>query len=308
MDDLGVEISFDNKEYWEQRIETYLKNNHRNFEETYAVWQYFKHCLQTQNRFFFENPLISLIIAQFKQHRFTLSEGTRIYRARLDEEDKYAKECWALRRYNEFQKTNENDILAEYCKYEAQKFAKSAEFKEILTRNAEGFEGFNAKESGVPPFEKVNAGRCNPQHVAFLYAASDKQTAAAEIRPFVKDSISIAKLAVKKEMNLVDFYYESDENGIRSIDDCFFDRMRIEYSLVNKGNKEEYLVTQYLSLLAQHQGFDGIRFRSSLVENGENYVIFNPENCEAISSKIYILRKVEYNLSPILQEDEEEVK
>lgn len=83
--------------------------------------------------------------------------------------------------------------------------------------------------------------------------------------------------------------------------------MRNEFSLLNKGDKDEYLTTQYLSLLAMHQGFDGIRFKSSLVEKGTNYVIFDTKSCTPISSKMYILRKVEYELLPILLSDEKEV-
>lgn len=174
-------------------------------------------------------------------------------------------------------------------------------------RQSQGFEGFDAKGSGAPPYDKVSAGRCNPEHMVFLYAAKDEHTATAEVRPFIRDAVSIATLSVERDLKLVDFYYEYDEKGMRNIDNNFFDKMRGEFSLLNKGNKEEYLTTQYLSLLAHHQGFDGIRFRSSLVEHGENYVIFDTKSCLPISSKMYVLKKVEYELFPIILPNEKEL-
>ena len=99
----------------------------------------------------------------------------------------------------------------------------------------------------------------------------------------------------------------SSIKGFRDIDNIFFDKMREEFSTLNKGNKEEYLTTQYLSLLAHHHGFDGIRFRSSLVEQGENYVIFDAMTCQPILSKMYVLKKVEYELFPIILPSEKEL-
>lgn len=82
--------------------------------------------------------------------------------------------------------------------------------------------------------------------------------------------------------------------------------MRNEFSQLNKGDKEEYLITQYLSLLAHHHGYDGIRFKSSLIERGENCVIFDTKKCHPASPKMYTLKN-KYDLILILPEDEKEV-
>ena len=59
-----------------------------------------------------------------------------------------------------------------------------------------------------------------------------------------------------------------------------------EFARVNKGQKSDYLITQYITSLVEHSGSSGLCFRSSLVEDGTNYVIFRPNDCEAVSSKI----------------------
>lgn len=102
----------------------------------------------------------------------------------------------------------------------------------------------------------------------------------------------------------MDFYYEVDEKGIIPHTDLFYQRIRQEFSTIRKnGTPTDYLTTQYLTLLAQNAGFDGIRFRSSLVRKGENYVIFDKNNYTPIASKIYMIPQVKYTLLPILEDE-----
>jgi len=302
-------LNFDDKTYWDEKSRQFPSCGIglESIEETDEIWLYFKYCLQTQNRFFFNHPLKSIIIKHFEDHVFTLSKDTKIYRARIDQERRLENQCWLARDYNEFHSVKPDSQFVDFYKEAIGRIAENPEYQEFLVRQLQGFEGFDAQGSGAPSYEKVSAGRCNPEHTVFLYTANDKHTATAEVRPYIRDAVSIATLSVQKDLRLVDFYYEFNKDGFRNIDNVFFDKIRQEFSLLNKGNKDDYLITQYLSLLAEHQGFDGIRFRSSLVEKGINYVIFNPDNCVAISSEMYILRKVEYNLVPIIPKDKLEV-
>ncbi len=304
-----TEWDFEDKTYWDQKAKEFPSwgIGLERPEETNAIWQYFKYCLQTQNRFFFDHPLLPLIVKHFQEHIYVLQKSTKIYRARIDEGRKYENQCWLARDYINLQQTDMDSSFADYYQEQITKIAANPEYQNFVMRQSQGFEGFDAQGSGVPPYTQVPAGRCNPEHVVFLYASNDEHTAAAEVRPYIKDAISIATLSVEKDLKLVDFYYEFDATGNRSIDNIFFDKMRVEFSLLNKGKKEEYLTTQYLSLLAHYHGFDGIRFRSSLVGKGENYVIFEPENCPPVSSRMYILNKVQYELFPMILPSEKEL-
>lgn len=304
-----TKYNFEDKEYWDKKVREFPAwgVGLESFEETNAVWHYFKYCLQTQNRFFFDHPLLPMIVKHFQEHIYILPKDTKIYRARIDHNREYESQCWLARNYIDLKNTEADSQFADYYKEEAAKIVANPEYQKFLTRQADGFEGFDAQGSSTPPYDKVPAGRCNPEHIVFLYASSDEHTATAEVRPYIRDAVSIATLSVEKDLKLVDFYYEYDEKGCRDIDNIFFDKMREEFSTLNKGNKEEYLTTQYLSLLAHHHGFDGIRFRSSLVEQGENYVIFDAKSCPPISSKMYVLKKVEYELLPIILPSEKEL-
>lgn len=294
-----TEPNFEDKDYWDNKSRNY-QSELLDIKETQSIWNYFKYCLQTENRFFFDHPLLPLIINLFHVHSFELSKNTKIYRTRIDHDQTYASQCMLARNYFMLKNTDPNSFFADAYKKQAAKIADNPDYQKFLVRKGNGFEGFDAQGSGAPPYDKALAGRCNPEHVVFLYASGDKHTAVAEVRPYIRDAVSVAMLSVENNLKLVDFYYEFDKQGIREIDDIFFDKMRLEFSSLNKGNKEEYFTTQYLSLLAYHNGFDGIRFRSSLVEKGENYVIFNPKSCSPISSKMYILKNVEYNFLPII--------
>ena len=304
---LNIIQNYEDTAYWEQLTQGYLNRNWCTYEEAKNIWAYFKHCLKTQNRFFFANPLLSHIEEQFNNHVIELPVNTNIYRARIDDDGEHYEQCWLARNYMDLQHLATDKEFHDYFANQAKQIAESESFQQFLSRYVNGFEGFDAQNSGAPPFNYATAGRCNPENVSFLYASNDEHTATAEVRPYIRSAISVAILRTKRNLKLVDFYYENNEQGVRVIDNNFFEQIRGEFSKLNKGNKEEYLVTQYLSLLAKNLGFDGIRFRSSLVEKGTNYVIFDSGNCIPISSKMYVLKKVEYNLWPILLDEEKDL-
>ena len=74
--------------------------------------------------------------------------------------------------------------------------------------------------------------------------------------------------------------------------------MSSEFSMVNKGKENDYFATQYLTMLVKSLGYDGLKFKSSLVMDGLNYVIFDAEVCKPISSKLYTVAQVRYDVLP----------
>ena len=300
--------SFTDKEYWEEQLQTYAENGARSMHDNGGVWDYFKHCIRTQNRFFFQSPLLPVILTRFEQNTFILKADVPVYRARIDHKRECENQCWLAKDLQALQNTRTEEesesglatAIREYYKRQAESITKNPEYQKFVKRNATGFEGFDARGSGIAPYDKATVGRCNPQNVSYLYAASDPHTAVAEVRPFIRDSVSVATLQPQRDLKLVDFYYQYDKDGTIMISDAFWHKIRCEFSAINKGNSDEYLVTQFISALAQNAGYDGLRFRSSLVYEGTNYVIFDGDVCPAISSKMYIIPRVEYDLMPII--------
>lgn len=302
--------SFNDKEFWDAELQRYADLDACVPLDAGENWRYFMYCLQTQNRFFFQNPLVPVIINRFEKHAFILASNTMMYRARIDTNRELVNQCWLAKDLQDIQASElteeekQNESLAkaikEFYRSQSESILSNPDYQKFLERKALGFEGFDAEGSGAAPYEKTQAGRCNPEHVSFLYAADTVHTAVAEVRPYIRDAISVATLVPRHDLKLVDFYFEYDEHGAIMIDDAFYHQMRADFTIVNKGNKEDYLITQYLTLLAQNNGFDGIRFRSSLVRDGANYVLFSNSSCEVRSSKMYIIPEVKYFVCPIL--------
>jgi len=139
---------------------------------------------------------------------------------------------------------------------------------------------------GKPPSEIASQGRANPIGISYLYVASDIETAIAEIRPDKGDSVTIAEIALPKNLRFLDI--RSPKNTISPFDfsDNVLEGLYRDIDLLERFGEElskpvlprkahlEYLPTQYLTELVKNYGFDGVLYKSS-VGNGFNIVIFN---------------------------------
>ena len=293
---------YSNSSYWDNVVTQYFQGDYRytlvpDIER--QLWEYFKYCLKSKNRFFFENPLISVIKDSFEKNTFVLKKDTDVFRARNDDNHTL---WWKTIDFYELLETPYHIQSLESMGYEHSKLEelrrnyektlnspKNKYLKEKLDR---GFQGYDAEDCGAPPSEKAKAGRCNSEGVAYLYVAQEEHTAVAEIRPHTKDTISLATLRPKRDLKLVDFFY--DEKDTVHGEKFFYNTIQEEFSKINRGEIGEYLSTQYITSLVENLGYDGLRFHSSLVKNGTNYVIFHPQDCEPCSSKICYLLDVQY--------------
>lgn len=76
------------------------------------------------------------------------------------------------------------------------------------------------------------------------------------------------------------------------IEGIFFNDIQRDFSKINKTQNGDYLIPQFITSLVEHLGYGDLCFRSSLVKDGTNHVIFNPSDCPAISSKSFYLSEV----------------
>lgn len=288
--------------FWTDVIEQYIQNDNKYagcYNIEYYMWEYFKDCLNRKNRFFFEHPLLPVLKSEFNRNICKLSRETVIYRARVDHDNKLWNEWHEYGHIESIPKQLKNtekvnipsDKLVELWK-EYEDFIRSPKIQEIKQRIESGFQGFDASESSAPPAGKTSAGRCNPDGVSYLYAALEEHTAIAEIRPFIKDSISVAVLKPIRDLHLVNFDFEP--TALVKGRDFLFNNIQRDFSKINKTQNGDYLITQFIASLIEHLGYDGLSFRSSLVKDGTNYVIFNASDCPAISSKLVFLSEVKY--------------
>ena len=137
-----------------------------------------------------------------------------------------------------------------------------------------------------PRRDGAKEGRANPQGIPYLYTASHRETAIAEVRPWIGAYVSIAELKVARPLTIVNctslgagsFNYYSEEpypttreaaNWI-SIDEAF------SRPVTQKDRLADYVPTQILAESFRHHGFDGVAYRSSFGP-GHNFALFDLE-------------------------------
>ena len=162
------------------------------------------------------------------------------------------------------------------------------------------FKGFDADGSGAPSCDSIKAGRANPDFIRYLYLAEDADTACYEMRPIIGQYISVATFQTTKDLKLYDLTrrfpakFEDPKYEAPSLFDCISDH----FSMPNADDPRKYIPTQFLTEKIKELGFDGTRFRSSLKENGVNVVVFQPESCEALSSDLIQIGKINIGIQP----------
>lgn len=237
-------------------------------------WTSFTEEVIYNNRFHPNHPLLSFLQDYLDTHIAHLNNGTILYRARVIDYDK-------------------------------QDAGKTGIMKFIHNEDWGAFEGYDEKNSYVPPATAVSAGRANPERIVYLYTAKEIITAIGETRPRIFDHISVAKIQLLKDIKLADF--------TRSM---YSDELTLEQAKIaqivhafSKPCKDiiDYIPTQFIAEYVKTLGFDGIAFNSSFVPGGTNVTIFFPDAAKAIASAPYQMDTITYRarrIAPLKYLDE----
>ena len=137
----------------------------------------------------------------------------------------------------------------------------------------------------LPSVNYVRQGRANSDRKVVFYAASSKETAIKEMRPWIGSYVSVAAFKIKRELKIVDFFSsygglhqsfafamkrkkmsakEFDDYVWHSIGEAFCQPVTISDDPLG------YLPTQIIAELIESLGYDGLAYRSSTVP--EDYV------------------------------------
>lgn len=175
--------------------------------------------------------------------------------------------------------------LAEYVQKNNIKNIFDTEEQKIINKyGVKAWWGYNETESDAPPQGIAGAGRINPKGISYLYAADNKKTAALEVRPVISQYVSIAEIEIKSDLNLFDFTTQYDLGCSQKEWDCsiVLSVLSEYFSSPNYSGDTAYLATQYISEYIKHiktsngkKLFDGLCFKSSLDNEGLNYVLFD---------------------------------
>lgn len=152
----------------------------------------------------------------------------------------------------------------------------------------------------APKPKIASEGRLNRKKTAYLYLASDIDTAIAEVKPSNGHYVSLGEFEIIKDLdNLkiadfcnIDFYnFAKSDTDIQNY--IILKSLKERLSLPNPN--KEYDFTQIIADALIILGFDGIKFESS-VGKGYNLVLFNHCNASYIkdSYKAVLINEVQY--------------
>jgi len=163
-----------------------------------------------------------------------------------------------------------------------------------------------AEKMGKPPAEFVkNGGRANPVGISYLYTATNRSTAIAEVRPHKGDVITIAKIEIIDKLRLADlrnprkatspFSKESEETVYIFKYISLLQHFAEELSkpVLPRDAYLEYLPSQYLSELIKDAGFDGFIFKSS-VGKGDNVVLFDDKKVKIVEVELFEVKEIKF--------------
>jgi hypothetical protein len=153
------------------------------------------------------------------------------------------------------------------------------------------------KEEMKPISNWRREGRANPRGIPYLYLATTRETAMAEVRPWIGAIISVAKLQVRRDLKVIDCSKHHSKDSFvsllgdhtRPMEDGMW--MAIDRAFATPVSQDdeskEYVPTQIIAELFKSKGFDGIVYKSLLSDEGFNVALFNLEDAGVIHCALY---------------------
>jgi hypothetical protein len=150
-------------------------------------------------------------------------------------------------------------------------------------------------------------GRANPKGIPCLYMASNRETALAEVRPWVGSYVSVGQFKTVRKLKVVNctterkgfkFYFKEPSPKKRE-EAVWSDIDRaLSQPVTHTDDVADYVPTQVLSELFKSKGFDGIGYRSSLGD-GYNIALFDTNSTEIINCSLCEVDKIKLDSSEV---------
>ena len=147
-------------------------------------------------------------------------------------------------------------------------------------------------------------GRANPRGIPYLYLATTRETALAEVRPWIGSTISVGEFHTTRDFNVIDCSkHHSKEHILKLLDKC---RTReegiwiaIDQAFATPVTKDEeardYIPTQIIAELFKHEGYDGVVYKSLLSEDGFNLALFDIDAATMVRCDLYTATSLKFD-------------
>lgn len=252
-----------------------------NYDIAKELWYSFYEEVIFNHRYFISHPMLDKLREIAKECEKTIYPGAIYYRARIIDSNAARNEHMVAKCYG----INATEEDRKWYKNKANKFR-----------------GLCKEGSYVPPDPNViRDGRSNPKFIRYLYVAESPTTAVFEVRPILLSSVNVAGIEVKEELNIADIAVDIDMNPHKekTQDEWLLSFVQSAFSSPTY-NTDDYIPTQIIAEFFRHLGYDGIRYSSSLHNNGFNLTIFDTSKCEAVFSTDLRLEDIKISLRPAI--------
>lgn len=147
-------------------------------------------------------------------------------------------------------------------------------------------------------------GRANPRGIPYLYLATTRETALAEVRPWIGSKVSVAQFRVARDLDVIDCSRDHSKDKLLALLDKTRTRqdgiwIAIDQAFatpVTKGEEtRDYIPTQIIAEMFKRQGFDGIVYKSLLSDDGFNIALFNLNDAELASCALYTATSLKFD-------------
>ena len=182
----------------------------------------------------------------------------------------------------------------------------SADFEETdddITVIVERDEPFGAKEmKPIPNWQ--GEGRAHPRGIPCLYVASTRETALAEVRPWLGAPISVSRLKINRDLKVILCSVEHKKGSFLKLLDPSLSRVdgiwiAIDQAFATPVSKEdetrEYIPTQIVAELFKSAGYDGLVYKSLLSTDGFNYALFDLNVADVMDSALFGANGMKFN-------------
>ena len=249
-----------------------------NRDKALKLWNSFRDEVMYNHRYYPSHPVLDKLAEIAKQNVLTVEPGAIYYRARIIDDNAQADhmiaKCYAL--------------------------SKTEEERKWYRNKENKFRGLSKVGSYVPPNpDLIRDGRSNAKFIRFLYIAESPTTAVFEVRPLLHTAVNVAGIEVKEHLSIANIAVDIDisiekEN---SVDEWLLYCIQLAFSTPTN-NPDDYIPSQIIAEYLRHQGYDGIRYSSSLHKGGYNLTVFDVAKCEAVFSTDMRLEEVKMSLRP----------
>ncbi len=155
----------------------------------------------------------------------------------------------------------------------------------------------------IPSSQFVNrGGRANPPGIVYLYLANTPQTAMAEMRPWIGESLSVALFKVQQDVRVVlcpagrqdpleRIRLDGRRLSSQKADHHVWSDISAAFArpISRADTERDYVPTQILAEAFKAEGFGGVVYRSGL-SKGFNVVLFNAQIAKPVQYFLYALQ------------------